>query len=361
MSAPGQGGRPAAVVAVVGGGLAGSLLALELVERDLTVTLLDDGSATATALSYGGVAWWAGAPGPLAGLLRRAPGRWRRLQARHGALGWRGCGLRLHGGGWTTALLRSRFAQVDSQALMAALPRLLVAAGVRLHREQVAGPPRSVAGGWQLALASGAVLRADQVVLAAGAGCRSLAPGLPARLRTSWAGVLALPERSVLPQPPPTPWVRHALHRRLVQPRHWRRPELEGQAPSLREERWIVDAGFAPWGEGLLLGQISLVRPGLERGAPPAADLMEVRLRQGLARLDPILARLPGPYRQVQVAFCAGGVPLVGPLPGPPGLHAFCGFAGAFAQVPVLAPLLAEVIAGTADASTLARLGTVPG
>jgi hypothetical protein len=43
------------------------------------------------------------------------------------------------------------------------------------------------------------------------------------------------------------------------------------------------------------------------------------------------------------------------------GLHGFCGFGGAFAQVPVLAPLLADVIAGASDLSTLERLGTLPG
>jgi len=42
---------------VIGGGLAGSVLALELAERGLAVTLVDGGEATATALSYGGVAW----------------------------------------------------------------------------------------------------------------------------------------------------------------------------------------------------------------------------------------------------------------------------------------------------------------
>ncbi|MEA5411547.1 FAD-dependent oxidoreductase, partial [Synechococcus sp. BA-120 BA3] len=64
MAAPGR-------LTVIGGGLAGSLLALELVERGLAVTLIDAAEATATALSYGGVAWWAGAPGPLGRLLRQ--------------------------------------------------------------------------------------------------------------------------------------------------------------------------------------------------------------------------------------------------------------------------------------------------
>ncbi len=354
MSAPGR-------LTIVGGGLAGSLLALELVERGLSVILVDAAEATATALSYGGVAWWAGAPGRLGPLLRQAPERWRRLQGRHGSLGWRGCGLRLHGGGWGTSLLRPPFAQVDSTVLMAALPVVLAAAGVDLRRARVLAPPRPVAAGWQLQLEPGGPLLAEQVVLAAGAGCRALASTLPDRHRVSWAGVLALPGRPTLPPGSASPWWRHAVRRRIVQPRHWQRPALEGAAPGLEQERWIVDAGCAPWGAGLLLGQISLVRPGLDSGEPPPPDAMEGHLRQGLAGLDPLLAALPGPYRQVPVAFCSGGLPLVGPLPGAAGLWVFSGFGGAFAQVPVLAPLLADVIAGVADGSTLAGLGVLAG
>jgi glycine/D-amino acid oxidase-like deaminating enzyme len=204
-------------------------------------------------------------------------------------------------------------------------------------------------------------LVADQVVLAAGAGCRTLAPGLPERHRASWAGVLALPARPTLAPGSSSPWLGHAARRRIVQPRHWQRPSLEARAPELGEERWIVDAGFAPQGEGLLLGQITLVRPGLGTGEPPAAAVMERRLRQALAGLDPVLAALPGPYRQVPVAFCSGGLPLVGPLGGATGLWVFSGFGGAFAQVPVLAPLLADVIAGVADAGVLAALAVLPG
>ncbi|MEA5441066.1 hypothetical protein VB739_00695, partial [Cyanobium gracile UHCC 0281] len=226
---------------------------------------------------------------------------------------------------------------------------------------RVVAPPRPVAAGWQLQLESGGPLLAEQVVLAAGAGCRSLTPSLPERLRASWAGVLAMPARPTLPPSSGSPWWRHAMQRRIVQPRHWQRPVLEGAAPGLREERWIVDAGCAPWGDGLLLGQISLVRPGLDSGEAPDAATMEGRLRQGLAGLDPLLAALPGPYRQVPVAFCTDGLPLVGPLPGAAGLWVFSGFGGAFAQVPVLAPLLADVIAGVADGAVLARLGVLAG
>jgi glycine/D-amino acid oxidase-like deaminating enzyme len=347
-------------VAVVGGGLAGSLLALALVDRGLAVTLIDGGRNQATALSYGGVAWWAGGPTPLGRLIRQAPSRWRQLQTRHGALGWHGCGLRLHGGGWTTPLLRPPFAQVDSAALMAALPALLAARGVSQCRARVLAPPRPQAAGWQLDLDPGGALAVDQVVLAAGAGCRSLAPQLPERLRTSWAGVLTVLSLAAAAAAA-SPWIQTVRRGCIVQPRHWQRPALEKRAPQLAEEDWIVDAGLAPWGGGLLAGQISLVRPVSTDGVPPAAGPMEERLRQGLRDLDPRLGVLQGAYAQVPVAFCVDGLPLVGPLAGPAGLWVFCGFSGAFSQVPVLAPLLADAIAGAADLTLLARLGTLPG
>lgn len=192
---------------------------------------------------------------------------------------------------------------------MAALPGVLAAAGVEHRRGRVVAPPRPLSGGWHLELEPGGTHLADQVVLAAGAGCRTLAPGLPERHRASWAGVLTLPVRPSLSSASSSPWLGHAARRRIVQPRHWQRPSLEARAPELGEERWIVDAGFAPQGEGLLLGQISLVRPGLDSGEPPDAAVMERRLRQALAGLDPVLAALQGPYRQVPVAFCSGGLP----------------------------------------------------
>ena len=45
------------------------------------------------------------------------------------------------------------------------------------------------------------------------------------------------------------------------------------------------------------------------------------------------------------MAFSRTGIPLAGPLAEAPGLFGFSGFSGGFAQVPVLAPLLAEVLA----------------
>jgi len=113
-----------------------------------------------------------------------------------------------------------------------------------------------------------------------------------------------------------------------------------------------------PWGTGALLGQHTLVRPGLELGAAPSPTEVEGQLRQELAAQawGAPLAALPGHLRQATVAFCSEGLPLVGPLAGAPGLWLFTGFSAGFSQVPVLAPLLAQALAaGGAQAEAATR------
>jgi glycine/D-amino acid oxidase-like deaminating enzyme len=189
-------------VVVIGAGLAGGLLALELADLGLPVTVVDGAGPGATPLSYGGIPWWAGPPGQLDSWMAAAPSHWRRLEARHGPLGLSSCALVLH---WPAAAdaaarqrqqgvlqqveglarrhlgadqlqhgpplvgaagpaaaaasgaggtLRLSYARVDPGLLAAALPGALRAAGVRLLRQQVAAiePTRS---GWHLRLAAG--------------------------------------------------------------------------------------------------------------------------------------------------------------------------------------------------------------
>lgn len=351
---------------VIGAGLAGSLAALALAERGWRVRQLvaSTPQADATALSYGGVAWWSGPPGPLGRWMRGAPGQWRRWQRRHGDLGWRPCRLRLHGAGGSgwERIRPWRFSRVDARVLQRALPAVLRAAGVERMELAALGPlqlqrrpsPGNGAG-LSLELPGAGTLSTDRVVLAAGAGCRALWPSLTPRLRHSWAGVLTVAQRPAgLPGD------------RIWLPRQWQRPALERQAPSLTECAWIVDPGLAPWGEGVLLGQISLVNPEPTHGPAPEPDLMEQRLRCQLASWDPELAALEAPYQQTAVAFSSDGLPLVGPLAEQPGLWLFTGFSGAFSQVPVLAPLLAESLerslSGATEAAVapLASLGVLP-
>ena len=66
------------------------------------------------------------------------------------------------------------------------------------------------------------------------------------------------------------------------------------------------------------------------------------------------------PWHSTPAAFGGGedasnGLPLVGPVPQAPGLWVFSGFSGAFAQVPVLAPLLADWLAAEPRRSARAR------
>lgn len=343
---PASPGAP--MITVIGDGLAGSVLALCLASRGADVRLIGAGQDTATALSYGAVAC-----GP--------PSRaWRRLELLHGPLGWHRSGLVFHDArpglpsrlAALTQWVPVPLARMDTPTWMAAREKALAAAGVHhLHRRVEALRPLP-AGGWELNLESDApgdsVLSATTVVLAAGARCRALWPELPARLRHSWAGVLLVGAEA-----PPNGWLDQARRGRIVQPRHWQRPALEAAAPS-PEPRWIVDAGLAPWGDGVVVGQISWL-PGaaatLGEAPEPTGALqrpdpqwMEERLREGLERLDPRLAALTATYRQVPVSFCADHQPLVGPVSGAPGLWAFAGFSAAFSIVPAQADRLATCL-----------------
>jgi glycine/D-amino acid oxidase-like deaminating enzyme len=295
--------------------VAGGLLALELAGLGLQVQLLDDGSPDrrATGWSYGAIAPW-------------VPQLWRRLQDRHGDLGWGGAWFRPLGGWLALPLPCSR---VDVVCLQQRLPQALAAAGVICSQASVEGlePPQRSAGPWRLRLRGlPEPLQAHQVVLAAGAGCRALWPALPASLRVSWAGVLLLQA-----QPGGWPWAGPAAMRL---PGRFSRLALEARAGTLEEESWQVDPGLLPWGERWLAGQISLVRPGLDAGAPPDARLQEQRLRRGLAPLLPALAHWPGHFQQVPVSFCCDGQPLAGPVAGAPGLWTFAGFGAAFTAIP---------------------------
>ena len=353
-------------VVVIGAGLAGSLACLTLAERGWRVRQLvcHHPEANATALSYGGVAGWSGPPGPLGQRMRQAPRQWRRWQDRYGDLGWRPCRLRLEGAGgpWWEGLRPRRFSRVDGQVLERALPRVLLAAGVERIAIEPLGPLELEPGpgvvsdrGLSLVLPGRDRLKTDRLVLAAGAACRTLWPELPAVLRSSWAGVLALEQR------PAT-----LADDQIRLPRHWQRPGLERRAPSLTEAEWIVDAGLAPRGDGLLVGQISLVRPEAVAGPAPEPAWMEHRLRQALAGVPPSLQTLSPTYRQSAVAFSSDGLPLVGPLAHHPALWLFTGFSGAFSQVPALAPVLAEALSSSLHntperaRAPLAALGVLP-
>jgi glycine/D-amino acid oxidase-like deaminating enzyme len=320
-------------VLIVGAGLAGSLLALALRELDQPVTLIDrpDPGPTATTASYGVLPGFPLGSSPLARQVASAADLWRALQSRYGDLGWS-----------PRQRLPVPLSQVDSSVLERQLPALLERLGVEQVSAEVQGLERC-GDRWRLHCSAGAALEADQLVLAAGAGCRGIWPQLPAPLRCSWAGVLALPH-----------WPSSAGSPALHLPARFRRPQLERRAPQLRAPEAVVDAGLVPRGEGALLGQISWIDGALECGPAPDPGRSEALLR---AALPAQWAALQGRWLQMPVAFCSDGLPLVGPVPGAPGLFCFSGFSGAFAQVPLLAPLLAQFMAGSPGAeAALQRL-----
>lgn len=326
---------------VIGGGLAGGLLALELVAASATtaagisVQLLDAAGPHPAGSPPCASQWSYGAIAPFAG------GHWARLQNRHGDLGWRRRWFRPWGAG---APLGGRLplpcSRVEAAVFRRQLPRALERAGVHRRQGRVERllPPAAAGQPWRLQLAGAPEpLAARQVVLAAGAGSRELWPQLSERLRVSWAGVLLLE-----PQAGGWPWA-GPLAMRL--PARFQRLALEAGAAGLAAEAWQVDPGLLPWGEHWLAGQISLVRPGLAAGDPPDPGLQERRLRQALAPLLPALDHWPGRFQQVPVSFCTDGQPLVGPVAGaPPGLWSFLGFSAAFLAVPRLAPQLARAV-----------------
>jgi glycine/D-amino acid oxidase-like deaminating enzyme len=365
---------PAPGVLIVGGGLAGALLALELRRRGVAVTVLEaspgPAAPSATAWSYGVIPGLPLAPTPLARAAAASAARWRQLQRRHGDLGWQPVRARLLGGAAEQALLaRLRLlplSQVDPGVLLARLPELLAAAGVRWLQGRAMGlEPLAAAAGWRVLREGGEPLQADQLVLAAGAGCRRLWPALPAALQCSWAGVLELP--------PPG----GAAATGLLLPGRFARLALERRSALLSEPAWVVDAGLVPRRSGLLVGQLSWIAPacadrrdGTTAPEPaPEPRQAEAWLRQAIAAGDPRLARClqlgPARYRQVPVAFSRDGLPWAAPLAGAPGLWLFSGFSGGFAQVPLLAPLLAAAITaerqGPGPATReLQRLGVWP-
>jgi glycine/D-amino acid oxidase-like deaminating enzyme len=219
--------------------------------------------------------------------------------------------------------------------LAARLPLVLAAAGVTCLVARVERLDPQPDSGWRLILGDGSSLQAAQLVLAAGAQCRQLWPLVPQRLRSSWAAALELASF-------PAPLGRAAAWL----PVRFGRVALERRAAGLSQPEWLVDGGLVPRAEGALLGQHTLVRPGLELGPAPPRLEVEGQLRQELAAQawGAPLAALPGCLRQAAVAFCSEGLPLVGPLAEAPGLWMFTGFSAGFSQVPVLAPLLAQAL-----------------
>lgn len=380
-------------ILVVGGGLCGTLVALALSQRRLRVTMLTGAARpqpvpAATGYSYGGIPWWMGVGDGGRMLSGQGLARWRQLQEQHGDLGLRPAQLVLY---WS-ATDDNTAVEAAVEALAAGLPDgtrperwgraafcrgdlqalgLTCAGAVGLPYGRIDGRHYRQAVGRVLRsqgvvcspgavdrllvrhgrctgarLTDGAVLESDGAVLAPGAAMAGLLP-LPRAWRRfpyNWA--------SVLPLEQPLPWPRI-----ILQPLLGRRERLERQGRA----DWVVDPGLAPWGGGLVFGQVTSLQhqPRLSRSAdgptplplagPWQPRVAAARLRHALAQLAPGLvgaARRQGAMvRHCPVSYSPDGRPWVGGCPGVENLWLFGGFRGGFALAPVLAPLLADAIA----------------
>lgn len=381
---------PSPDLLVVGAGLAGGLLALEAAALGARVTLVG-GEPMATAISYGGVPWWAGADDQLGRLQATAPHCWQALEDRHGPLGHGPAELWCH---WPQGQDPSQalaglealphgpefqwlepqqwrreepllaeaavggfvalpYARVDPLAFQAGLARALDRLGVARQRQPLArltSVNGRVLGGVCL---DGQQLLAGQTVLCAGAASGALLAPLGLQLPLlafSWAAVLALAGLCLGEQ-------------RILLPLQGQRAQRERQpdpsAPgSASGADLVCDPGLAPWGQGLLLGQTSVF------SGAPAEAAVRGPLEAAAAHLLPTLSPQQleqAPLLQQPVAYSRDGRPLVGPVAQGPGLAVFSAGAGPFAQLPVLAPLLARaLLGGEADRRELEALELSP-
>ncbi|MFN7898476.1 MAG: hypothetical protein ACK5N0_02260, partial [Synechococcaceae cyanobacterium] len=137
---------------MIGAGLAGWLVALALARRGAAVTLWGTFEPSATALSYGGL------------LGRAAAQDWRRLEQRHGPLGWTPARVVLHG--WPAPLKQlppnwqglASWAVPCSRLSIPSLAEALPAVARRSGIDRQPGVVRSLerqGSGWLLRLETG--------------------------------------------------------------------------------------------------------------------------------------------------------------------------------------------------------------
>ncbi len=364
---------------LLGAGLVGGLLAIALAEQGAEVVLSGAGpSSSATAISYGGVHWWAGAKTELGLLQKQAPEQWQRLEQRYGDLGLHKAELLLH---WQAALGEAALQQAlavipqglhrlsgaelqEYEPLLAgaALGGAVVLPYLRLDPLKLLRGLESCYG--QLGIKRRgslygeplveAIAGSDHTVVCAGAKTAELLEHmnlpLPALLQLSWAGALQLPGHGLKGQ-------------RVVMPLQSRRREQE-QIQWQAGPTALLDAGLAPapGGEGLLVGQTSWFE------CPINAAPTEQQDRRALAAaFDLLLPSITEAdqsnslWLQRPVSFSRDGLPLLGALKAgafqqEKALSVCAGFSTAFALVPALMPFFAQALLDN-NWGNLERLG----
>jgi glycine/D-amino acid oxidase-like deaminating enzyme len=147
--------------------------------------------------------------------------------------------------------------------------------------------------------------------------------------------------------------------RTIVMPAITQRFELEAAAGQADQaELWdqpdqemvpaILDAGALQFQDGhIRMGQISRTLSDWNAAIDPLAST--ALMRQQIGQILPAIAELPGSWCCCKVAFSRDHLPIVGELPGQPGVHLFSGFSNPMALVPGIARRYAIAVNGQPD------------
>lgn len=356
---------------VIGAGLTGCALAVELAKQNVEVLLLEktDNPVNATVLSYGGIAYWCGLDELTIKLCEEAIEIYRHL---HNQLDedveFREITLL-----FTIDKNQDVYKTFEEYKRFHIQPELLdVAETISLepliNPEAIAGSLKFPQGhvnpvkllqayrtkleklGGKIITDEVISLRenkgriegvngkdnsylAEKVVVTAGAFSRQILreAGINLPLYFSQAQVIKTPpseiKLSTLVMPATTN--RLETEKKVAQEDIW-----ESQSDTIYGD--VLEAGAIQFKDGsYCLGQISQIIPNLN----PKIDAKtgERRLREAIGRILPALAQLPGRWYNCQVAFAGGAPFLVREIPEKEGLSVFSGFTSPFVFVPPLA------------------------
>lgn len=360
---------------VVGGGITGSMLAYELLQKGFSVLLVDrrNGIRGATQLSYGGVAFWASQTPFGAQLCQESRERYHSLAdelEQH--IEFREVDLLL------TVSKDQDPSDVEASYQTVAIPPQRITLTEALEREPLLDPthlsgvllarhghihPGLTTRAFQQAFVTqgGEIdslevkrittdpvgiqdyATAAHLVICAGAESRSFLQSLGIRIRLYFtqAELLEIPA------------VKDITLQTMVSSAVLLRTQLETASSQIEQDPFwdrqdyelvppVLDPGVIQFLDGhICLGQIS--RAVTDPVVDPKAS--ERDLRQALAKILPAIAQLPGSWNRCFVGFSGDHLPLVGELPQYPGIHLFTGFSSPLAIVPALARRFAQHMA----------------
>ncbi len=351
---------------VIGGGITGAALGYELARQGLAVLLVerDADLRGATRHSYGGIAYWAGNTDVTRQICAESLAIHQHLTRELGAdtqFRQRQLLLTIAPGQDADAIVASfkpfthqpqRLTPKSAQYLEPLLNPAAIAAALLMPHAQI--EPTLTAQAYRSAMArlggktviatvltldSGQItttqgdFTAGQIAICAGAMTQSLLQPLgiaipqyfshsesietaPTDLKLRTIVMPAITERFVL----------ETAASQVDQQARWQQPGQE-LAPA------ILDAGALQFADGhMRLGQISRTLSDPDAAIDPVQS--EAFMRQQIGQILPAVAQLRGTWCRCQVAFSRDHLPIVGALPGYPGVHLFSGFSNPMALVP---------------------------